>query len=437
MRGNRSPDGVAAAATRPRGPAALAAGALLLLALAAACASDPTATPQPTPTPTPPQATLAPDAPALPTATPTPAQEAWEIEWEETLARAREEGEIVVTGGGGAVRMVPWFERFSELYGINVLSSGGSTSAVANRLLAERAAGKYTVDMILGGGTVRRRLIPAEVLDPVPPELLLPDVLDLSLWQGNRHWYDPFPYVLRHSASATFYDGLMRYNTDLVTQEEIDAVNSLWDMVDPKWNGRIATLAAVSEGADVLGLNTAYHLPDLGPDFIRAFFELEDIYFAHESPILITRILLGGSDVCLFCSGTRTKFDLLAREGAPIGSLLSKAHSPDWKDTRMLDLGGSDTMVSKVNRAPHPNAVRVLINWMMSREGQLERHTLDGFDRAPEPTLRLDVPDWGNTMPEMRRVPGREYIVLEDQPGYDPDASKLFTEELYRAYVGI
>ena len=431
MRRNGSSASVAAAGRRARGPALVFAGAVVvLLAFATACGSEPTATPQPTTTPVP-KATEAP-----PTVTPTPAKEAWEIQWEETLAKAKEEGLVVITGGGAAVRNVSWFNIFSKIYGIEVQSGGGSSRVVADRIFAERQAGRYTIDMFLGGGTVRRRLIPAGVLDPIPPELILPEVTDLSLWYGNRHIYNPHPYIFHAAGEATFADGLMRYNTDLVSREEIESITSLWDMVDPRWNGRVATLAAISQGPDSLGMGPVYNHPDLGPDFVRAFFELEDLYFAHDARVLVDRILQGGSAVCLFCSGTRTTLDALAQRGAPINSLNERMFSGEWKDSGILDTGG-DARVTKMNRAPHPNATRVLINWMLSREGQTLRHTNPDAPRPPEPTLREDVTEWGNTRPEVRRAPGTEYVIQHEQPDYDPDAADVLVKELYVAYVGL
>ena len=87
------------------------AGTLGVLALlVAACGSDPTATPVATATPTSPPAeptaTLAPGEPTptpAPTATPTLAPPAWQIEWDETLAAAKEEGKVVIGGRGGEV----------------------------------------------------------------------------------------------------------------------------------------------------------------------------------------------------------------------------------------------------------------------------------------------------------------------------------------------
>jgi ABC-type Fe3+ transport system substrate-binding protein len=53
-----------------------------------------------------------------------------------------------------------------------------------------------------------------------------------------------------------------------------------------------------------------------------------------------------------------------------------------------------------VNKAPHPNAARIYINWLLSKEGQAE------YAKATDvPSLRVDMPP--DNMPSWRRpVPG-------------------------------
>jgi iron(III) transport system substrate-binding protein len=53
--------------------------------------------------------------------------------------------------------------------------------------------------------------------------------------------------------------------------------------------------------------------------------------------------------------------------------------------------------VALYNRAPHPNAARVFINWLLSREGQqLYARILD------QPSRRLDVDSPTETKPDPR-----------------------------------
>ena len=64
--------------------------------------------------------------------------------------------------------------------------------------------------------------------------------------------------------------------------------------------------------------------------------------------------------------------------------------------------GSSDNMMVPSNR-PHPNAAKLFVNWFLSQEGQTIMHTLS--EQESDPTLRMDVTDFGTTRTD--RPPGR------------------------------
>ena len=62
-----------------------------------------------------------------------------------------------------------------------------------------------------------------------------------------------------------------------------------------------------------------------------------------------------------------------------------------------------------MNRAPHPNAAKVFINWLLSRRGQiaLQKRTLTG--ESPADSLRTDIPK--EDVPYLnRRLEGIKYL---------------------------
>ena len=98
-----------------------------------------------------------------------------------------------------------------------------------NRVLAEQQAGRYLVDSMQGGvSTVIARMIPAGALSPVADLFIHPEVIDKSLWFNGTHWYsDPDQkFIFAFSAVLNPMNMGMRYNTDLVSQEDLDAVNA-------------------------------------------------------------------------------------------------------------------------------------------------------------------------------------------------------------------
>ena len=196
--------------------------AALLVGIAMACGSDPTATPVATAAPAA-TATSPPGAPAAATPTPTESKAAWEIKWDETLAAALEEGELIWGKSPGS--MPPVIEYFGEKFGIDITITTGSSSDLIERILAERAAGKYEIDFFWAGvGTTNRRMIPNGMLVPVLPHLFLPEVLDESLWyRGQLWWAEDEKLQLIHSGRAGTLNLRARYNTTLVSEEDAAA----------------------------------------------------------------------------------------------------------------------------------------------------------------------------------------------------------------------
>ena len=106
---------------------------------------------------------------ATPTADP---MAAFQTEWDALLAAAQEEGEVVtfIAGSLGRSDLKDLLPRFEEKYGIEVIFSTGSSRQNADKVLAERAANTYTLDVWMGGsGTAVTRLIPANALRPIEP----------------------------------------------------------------------------------------------------------------------------------------------------------------------------------------------------------------------------------------------------------------------------
>ena len=174
---------------RPRGfPLTPVIVCISLVFLLSACAS-PTPTPAPTPTPGVPTPTS--PAPTMTSAEPTPTPEpTWEDLWNDLVVKAKEEGELVIVGGSSLTRNIPMYEAFEREFGIKVNLSAGGSSRASDRILAERAAGLYTIDHFLSGpGTMARVLIPNNFFREILPELFVPEILDMSNYYQNRYWW--------------------------------------------------------------------------------------------------------------------------------------------------------------------------------------------------------------------------------------------------------
>ena len=376
--------------------------AALFVGLVAACGSDPTATPLPTSTPTP--------APGEPTATPTPEPPAWQITWDETLAAAQEEGKLVVGLGGGASRTLrPWYQEFGQKFGIEIIISGGSGSETAGRLLAERDAGKYTLDLIqAGSGTTHSLLLPNQVLEPFAPQLFMPEVVDTKGWYRDRHWWgDPeSKYTFLMAGSRD--DPGISVNTNLFDPAEI---TSYWDLLKPKYHGMIVTgpLDSGSSGST----NYMYSNPHLGPEYLRQLILETDLARA-DFDTAVNWLIEGKRGIATFIGNRSSDVEALQGLGAPVFEL----HNAMIEGS-VIDSGGSSSSLMLVNQAPHPAAARLFINWGLSVEGQTS------FIRIAEnDSFRIDISKELVPLPD-RREEGVTY--------YFPSNDPLFTENLAKS----
>jgi ABC-type Fe3+ transport system substrate-binding protein len=369
------------------------------------------------------------------TATTTPSKAAWEVQWEEIIAKAKQEGVVVILGRDPR-EWDPFVKVFEEKYGVDVQVRGGSSSDLADRLLAERAAKRFTADHALfGTGTTSRVMIPNGLLTPILPELILPEVKDPSKWYKGSLWWasgdQSRKYSLLYAAPVQPADLSSRYNTKKVSRAEYDAINSVWDFLDPKWKGRLGAFAPTENR----GSTTDFYIhPAIGPKWFKRFYSEMNAVFFSDQRLIIDQLVLGGIDIALFLGrGTDDDLDALGDRGAPIGNFLGKAAT--WAEGGFLNLGDGNRSISIMNRAAHPNAAKLFTNWLLSREGQIawqEKMGL-GTKRTPYPTMRVDVASPGRTLPKERRYPGVNYLVLDQLPGVDYNASMAEMLKLFKS----
>src|SRR5262249_21746335 len=89
-------------------------------------------------------------------------------------------------------------------------------------------------------------------------------------------------------------------------------------------------------------------------------------------------------------------FDTFVDSGLPI------KHLPALKERNYVSCG--NRIFGILKRAPHPNAAKVFLNWLLSREGQ-ELHG----ELAQQPTRRLDVNTKG-----LESVAAKDVLTLDE-----------------------
>jgi hypothetical protein len=116
----------------------------------------------------------------------------WQLDWDKTIQAARQEGQIVIYAAIGPYHPQIFTEFQKDYPEIKATIVHGNSNRISPRLLAERRAGKFLADVYLGGPTSLYSFYQNKLFDPLAPLLVLPEVVDASLWWEGKHWYiDP------------------------------------------------------------------------------------------------------------------------------------------------------------------------------------------------------------------------------------------------------
>ena len=279
----------------------------------------------------------------------------WKKSWDETLAAAKKEGKRVVSGPPSQELRQALPPAFKQRFGITLEYLGGRSSETATRLRAERQAGVQTIDVMLAGIQTMATILHREkMLDPIKPVLILPEVVDGSKWKKGKLWFgDPEDqYILRISNTVTV---MFHINTDEVKP---GTLRSARDLLDPKWKGKIALQDPTIPGS---GSNQAAHLyGQLGEDFVRRLYVDQKPMISRDTRQLTDGLARGSYPITLGAEDAQV--EELRKEGMPILPL-------DTLADLQAEISAGFGQVALLNQAPHPNAAKIFVNWLASKEG--------------------------------------------------------------------
>jgi iron(III) transport system substrate-binding protein len=363
--------------------------------LLAACAAPPAAAPPAKPA----------QAPAAGAAA--PAKAAWEAEWERVLAQARQEGTVAVAGPPGTEYRTA-LAAFEQAHpDIKLEFNGASGRDFEPKLLAERQAGQYLLDVHVGGTSTALSMKPHGVFAPIRPALLLPEVVDDAKWLWGFDWgFMDTDRQLMYGFEANLRPAI-HVNRDFVPQSELSTVEQL---LEPRWRGKISWNDPRVNGA---GSGTAAHLVMVrGEDFWTRLLQQEvvatrDLRQQAEWLVRGTYPIAGGVDTTFLVPFVR---EGVGRNVTPLAQ--------NTEAGGRLEVGFGTVYL--MDRAPHPNAARVYLNWLLSRDGQVAWSTATARN-----SRRLDVAPSPDAAPD----PSKSYLTTNAEAAVD---FQLRAQELAR-----
>jgi iron(III) transport system substrate-binding protein len=322
--------------------------------------------------------------------------DSWKAEWEQTLAAAKKEGEVSFYGSQGYEKVFELFQqKYPEIKVNSVTNLRGSEHG--QRVMTERRAGKYLVDLFIDGVVTPIQVyLKANILEPIRPALILPEVTDESKWWNGKHHYADAEGKYIFVFQGNVHGGENAFNTKLVNPKEI---KSYWDFLDPKWKGKIVAYDVNRVSTVAHALRFLYNHPELGPEFVKRFFSEMDITYSRDERQMIDWLGAGKFHLAFFVSD----IDDAAKKGLPV-----KFFEPgSFKEGAFV--GPTQGGITLFKNAPHPNAAKVAINWLLSQEGQNAYQTVFAQLHDVRQSMREDISK-DIIPPAYRRINGVKYI---------------------------
>jgi iron(III) transport system substrate-binding protein len=259
--------------------------------------------------------------------------------WETTVAAARKEGRVVFYHSNVGQ---PYYKTFSadfqKKYGIRVEILEARPAELRERIRSEQAAGRFAGDVSLNGSSTVEVQAKDGVFEPLGA---LPNLAQLRP-----------DFKATETTVPVFFTvfGLL-INTDIVKAG--DEPKRWTDLLDPRWRGKILADDFRSPGLGHVFFAMTYQ--KLGREYQEKLAR-QDLHFSREPREDERRCARGEYPILLpfqvsniqQLSGLPLK-PILPEEGVPYGLFLG----------------------SILKNAPHPNAARVFLNYLLEQNTQL------------------------------------------------------------------
>lgn len=334
--------------------------------------------------------------------------------WQQVLDKGKSQKLIVVNQGNPAFDAA--FAEFTKKFGIKVESSVTRPSAAITRIQTEQKNGLYLADLWWSlTGVMTSVASPGGLFEPFENFLLLPEVKDAANWRHPDYIYgDRQRTVFIHTHEVSY--NVFR-NRDVLPELKIDSYDSL---MDPRLKGKIAIRDASYPNAGANGLAPLYKAK--GADYLIRFLK-EQQPRVFENPEQLDNSLIRGASA-LAIGGQSSSLSQCRLDGG----------------CKNIDQIGQFASISSrglavFKNAPNPDATKIFVNWLLSKEGQellvreWPKANSSGAvstrkDVAPASGHEQYLPDFAN--PE-------QYVWVATQQG---DEEIKAVNELFKAWAG-
>ena len=262
---------------------------------------------------------------------------------EQLVARAKAEGRILWYTAQIVDQLArPTAQAFEKKYGIRVEYVRADSSVIALRIANEAKAGRNVADVFDGSSTVPYLKKEGLVAQWVPPSASrLPD----RYVDKEKYWVAINEFVFTPA-----------FNSTLIKANEAPVI---WtDFLNPQWKGKLvwSSLPIASAAPGFIGMMISELGEDKAIDFLKRLNAQQPVGLKTSTRQVLDQVISGEYPLAIHSFNHQSVIS--AAKGAPaVWQPLSPALAVM-------------TVASVTKAAPHPNAARLFVEFLVSKEGQ-------------------------------------------------------------------
>jgi ABC-type Fe3+ transport system substrate-binding protein len=310
-------------------------------------------------------------------------------DWDKIVEAAKKEGKVVASIPPSTELRKGMEIAFTRRYGIGVEFVPARGGAIIQRMVSEAKTGAQYFDLHIGGTeSVVTGLLPENILEPVEPFLILPDVKDPKQWWGGHIYID--------NAKRFIYNFVAYQTVSLwanPNEYKPAEFKSFDDLLNAKLQGRIGISDPRTPGSGSSMWSYMHYIK--GEEYLKRLVA-QKLFITRDLRLLAENLAKG--KIAVTSGIGYSEFYPFIKANLPVVPLAVPKEG--------LYISGGYGHLTVFKNQPHPNASKVFINWLLGHDGQ------EVFARGlGVGTRRLDVETkW---LKEFGVISGKDFLTLD------------------------
>ena len=274
-------------------------------------------------------------------------------DWDKIVEAGRKEGKVVASIPPSAELRKLMELTFPKRYGIGVEFVPARGGNIIRRMVDEAKAAAQYFDIHVGGTeSAITGLLPENILEPVEPFFILPEVKEPKQWWGGHIWADN---AKRYIHAFVAYQTVSLWSNS--NQYKPNEFKSFDDLLNAKLQDKIGISDPRTPGSGSSMWSYMNYIK--GEEYLKRLVA-QKLFVTRDLRVLAENLARG--NIAVTSGIGYSEFLPFIKAGLPVTPL------PVPKEGLYVSGGYGHLMIFK--NQPHPNATKVFVNWLLGRDGQ-------------------------------------------------------------------